>query len=202
MPAELRRRPALPAVLGPLSVSLAGLAIAAREPDAVAIAFRRKVVFRAGCAAGPASLPPAAVLAEPVPLVGALVSPGEQGLEVRQLVVGPVAVAVVDLMAWRDLTKSALPDPPVLGDQRAVIQLEVDVSVLREPAVFDAVCHAREIAPGRLRRYSRLTNSSKSASIIVQATREHKNAGARKRVRMRLGRGISVRFSLLRRLQA
>jgi hypothetical protein len=45
----------------------------------------------------------------------------------------------MDLEAVGDLTMSALPHMPVFGHDPAALQAEVYVSVLGQPAIFDAL---------------------------------------------------------------
>nr|WP_297771744.1 hypothetical protein [uncultured Roseovarius sp.] len=148
MEAQVFLKAALVAVFGSLSVSLAGLAVAASESHTVAVSLGREVILGRWPTACRASLPPAAVLVSPVAAVLALVILGQQRLEIPDLIVRPVAVSVVDLVATRDRAMRAFPHMPVLGDDAAVAEAQVDISVLADPAIFDAVCHTREVGPG------------------------------------------------------
>lgn len=126
-----------PAVFRALTLTLAGLAVAAREPDSVgAIPFRREIRFGRCDAARCAAFPPFAGRVFPVAAVFALVIRGRQGCQIPELIVGPVAVAMMDLIAVRDRTVRALPDPAMLANNSAVIQLQLRVSVASDPAVY------------------------------------------------------------------
>jgi hypothetical protein len=73
---------------------------------------------------------------------------GEQGGQVPELVVRPILVDVMDLVVRWDRAMGAFPHVAVLANDAAALEAEVDISVLANPAISNAMCHDQEIAPG------------------------------------------------------